>query len=465
MPFRRQPDGEKLLRLQTGKPVVVKIRFTPIEGRDATQSRCRPAWLGGGGRRGWLRIGAQPRVMRALTGGGLIALIGALTWGCDAAPENVGKTTIGTAGTATSSVAPAPTPIAGASAIVSGSPKTAPRRTLTLIAGGDLFFGRVPGQRLLADPTIDPFEHVHEWLDGGDLRFGNLECQLSDQGGQTVHPDNPLVFTGPPSGADVLKRAGFEILSMANNHMWDYGKDALVETFDHLERVGIAYVGAGRSREQAYGPVILEREGFKVAFLAVTDIWNQGPMHLHPARELVARADIDLVTQAVAPLASDPAIDAIVVSYHGGSEYLEGPVETTRGIVHAAIDAGADIVIGHHPHVVQGVGWYRDKPILYSLGNFTMPMNDAHPWSRYGYLARITLGAQATPQVEACPYRLQGFRPIPLWREGTKPMAEHFFRRFGWISKHVAGSTIGAIGAEGCAPVGPPSEPVAGAIP
>ena len=247
--------------------------------------------------------------------------------------------------------------------------------------------------------------------------------------------------------------------------MWDYGKDALWETFANLERVGIPYVGAGRSEKQAYGPVVVDHEGFRIAFLAVTDIWNQGPMHLHPAKEFVARADIELVTRAVTPLAADESIDAVIVSYHGGSEYIDGPVETTRGIVHAAIDAGADIVIGHHPHVVQGVGWYRGKPILYSLGNFTMGMNGAHPWSQFGLLARITLRAGQVPGVEACPFRLHGFQPIPLWREGTKNLADHFFRRFNFISRHVAGSSIGEIGDDGCATVQPPAEPVPGAVP
>ncbi len=393
-----------------------------------------------------------------------LGLLGLLAVGCPAKTDESGAATTAAPSAATSATsATSSVPYAATSPTPSAHP--AARSELTLIAGGDLFFGRIVGQRLLADPTLDPFEHVHDWLGSADLRFGNLECQLSDQQGQTVRPENHLVFTGPPSGADVLKRARFDLVSMANNHMWDYGKDALFETFDNLERVGIPYVGAGRTRSQAYGPVVVEREGFKVAFLAVTDIWNQGPMHQHPARELVARADIALVTQSVTPLAADDTIDAIVVSYHGGSEYLDGPVETTRGIVHAAIDAGADIVIGHHPHVVQGVGWYQGKPILYSLGNFTMGMNDAHPWSQFGYLARIRLRAGATPEVEACPYRLHGYQPIPLWREGTRNLADHFFRRFEFISRHVAGSTMGAIGDDGCATVAPPAEPVLGAVP
>ena len=92
-----------------------------------------------------------------------------------------------------------------------------------------------------------------------------------------------------------------------------------------------------------------------------------------------------------------PGADMVIVSYHGGSEYMEEPTLFTRKIVHAAVEAGADIVIGHHPHVAQGVSWYRGKPILYSLGNFTMGMKGEHPWSRYGYLARITFWMKDAP--------------------------------------------------------------------
>ncbi len=334
-----------------------------------------------------------------------------------------------------------------------------------MIAGGDIFFGRIVGQVLLAKPETDVFAAVQPWLDAADLRFGNLECQLSDQKGVTVHPENRLVFTGPPSGADALARARFDIVSLANNHMWDFGKGALWETFANLERVKIDYVGAGRDRDRAYGPVIVERDGYRLAFVAVTDIWNMGPLGSHPAREFVARADPELVREAVAPLAKDDRIDHVIVSYHGGSEYMEEPTLPTRKVIHAAVDAGADLVIGHHPHVAQGVSWYGGKPVLYSLGNFTMGMNGEHPWSQYGYLARITFERGKVPAVEMCPFMIDYFTPKPLAMPGHEGLEKHFFRKVRSLSKRVAGSTIPDPGDDGCARVTPPDKPFPGSIP
>jgi len=310
------------------------------------------------------------------------------------------------------------------------------------------------------------FDKVKDLLASADIRFGNLECQLSDQGGVTAHPENHLVFTGPPVGADVLKRAHFDIVSTANNHMWDFGKKAFFETLDNLERVGVKYVGAGRSRERAYGPVVVEHHGFKIAFLAITDIWNQGPLKDHVARDFVAMADPELIAKQVRAVRAKPGIDAIVVSYHGGSEYMQFPTLPTRNVLHSAVQAGADVIIGHHPHCVQGISWYRGKPILYSLGNFTMGMHADHPWSMMGYLARITLRRSAAPIIEVCPYRLHAYQPIPLARDPRRQQFEAlFFTKFNNICKHVAGVEIEPVKPDGCARIRPPRNPFPGAIP
>jgi poly-gamma-glutamate synthesis protein (capsule biosynthesis protein) len=396
---------------------------------------------------------------------GWLALLLLCTSGCqDAAKASAGAPASSSGdGTAEPTNAIAP-PAASAA----GAPAAAPpprRAALTLIAGGDVFFGRMVGQVLLAKPETDPFSEVRALLDSADVRFGNLECQLSDQRGVTVHPDNHLVFTGPPRGADALSRARFDIVSLANNHMWDFGKDALWQTFANLERVGVAYVGAGRDTARAYAPVFIEREGFKLAFLAVTDIWNFGHLEQHPAREFVADADPERIAEAVRPLARDPAVDAVIVSYHGGSEYMEEPTLQTRAVVHAAVDAGADIVIGHHPHVAQGVSFYKGQPILYSLGNFTMGMKGEHPWSRYGYLARVRFERGEVPAVEACPFLIHYFTPTPLSLPQHEAVEAYFFRKLAALNKRVGGADIGPLGADGCAPISPPAQPVSGAIP
>ncbi len=382
----------------------------------------------------------------------LVILTAALVGGCSTQHDEPDpKPTIPTA-----------TAVPSSSATASVAPP--PPAPVKVIAGGDVYFGRFVGKRLLADPQLDLLTAVQPWLDSADLRFVNLECQLSDQKGLTVHPDNQLVFVGPPSGAAALKRAHIDLVSLANNHMWDFGKDALFETFDHLKRAGVRYVGAGRTEAEAYGHVVVEAKGRRLAFVAVTGIWNQGPLENHPARTYVGRADADRIRAQVAAAREDA--DLVLVSYHGGSEYLAGPTMFVREVLHAAVEAGADVVIGHHPHVVQGIGWYRNVPILYSLGNVTMGAHVDHPWSRYGALARLTFPAEGRiPEVELCPFGIRASSPTPLEEEGGAPAVNMFFQKVRALSGHVAGSDLDPPGPDGCARVRPPSTPVPGGIP
>jgi len=351
-------------------------------------------------------------------------------------------------------VAAAPSAIASAEP----APPAAPTGEVTLLAGGDVSFGRVIGQILLKEPERDLFATIAPLLGSADLRFCNLEGPVSDQKGETESPDNVLIFTGPPAGADALARAGFDVVSTANNHAWDYGKKALFETMDNLDRVHVRYVGTGKDRDAAYRPVVLERNGLKIALLAVTDIWNQGVLSKHPGAEYVARADPDTLPRAVRALREDASIDVVAVSYHGGCEYVHEPITRTKEILRAAIDAGADIVIGHHPHVIQGVEWRGGKPILYSLGNFLMRMHSNHPWTGMSYLARIHLRRGAAPTVEACPFRVHGIEPLTFADRPNRELYERqFFDHLTLISKAVGGTDIGPTGDDGCAPLTPPA--------
>jgi poly-gamma-glutamate capsule biosynthesis protein CapA/YwtB (metallophosphatase superfamily) len=312
------------------------------------------------------------------------------------------------------------------------------------------------GQILLREPARDFFTPLAPLLASADIRFCNLESQLSDQRGETESPVNNLVFTGPPAGADALARAGFTIVSTANNHAWDYGERALFETMDNLDRAGVRYVGTGKKRPDAYRPVILEVRGVRVAFHAVTDIWNQGSLFTHPAAEFVAGADPAALPIAVRALRADPSVDFIAVSYHGLSEYMDQPMERTRTLLRSAIDAGADVILGHHPHVIQGVEWRRGRPILYSLGNLLMRMHSRQRWTELGYLARIRLVPGERPSVEACPFRIDGIVPRPFPGDPAQAAYERtFFAHLKGISKSVGGTAIGDPGPDGCAPLAP----------
>lgn len=327
-----------------------------------------------------------------------------------------------------------------------------------MLAGGDISFGRLVGQMLLRDPGADFFSSLRPWMEAADVRFANLEGPLSDQHGETVKPGQPLVFTGPPVGAGALARAGFGVVSTANNHAWDYGEGALLETLALLDRAGVRHAGTGRDRDEARRAAVIDVGGFRLAVLAVTDIWNQGELSRHPADAFVARADTGLLAEAVR--AARTEADAVVVSYHGGDEYTDEPLGRTRALLRAAVDAGADAVFGHHPHVIQGVEWYRGKPIFYSLGNLLMRMHRDHPWTELGYMARVELRRGAPPTVEACPFRILGVEIRPLAADPARVLHERrFFGHLQAISARLGGVSAASPDADGCARVEPASTP------
>ena len=343
---------------------------------------------------------------------------------------------------------------------VSAEPAKPPeKREIVLVAGGDVSFGRFRGQRLIREPERNDFAPLSHLLEPADLRFVNLECTISDQNGETQSPIMKLVFTAPPGSEDALARAKIDIVSLANNHAWDYGKSALFETFDRLEKAQIQYVGAGRTRQRAYAPELVEVGGRKIAFVAVTAIWNQ-ELSPHPGREVIADADEETLAESVRAARAIEGVDWVIVSHHGGYEYVDEPHEGTRRLLTAALEAGADAVIGHHPHVVQRVASHAGRPIFYSLGNLLMRMKTGEPWTEFGMLARLRLGERIG--VEICPYRIFGLDPIALGRDEHRATYEGMFRtrfeallREGALIDPESAVTLGPFGDDGCAEVTP----------
>ena len=292
----------------------------------------------------------------------------------------------------------------------------AQRPDLTILAVGDINLGRAVGRRILAGRVDEPFDFVRDEVSRADIAFANLESQLSDQKGRTQGASD-LVFTGPPQGAEALARAGFDVVSTANNHAWDFGERGLRETLENVRRVGVVPVGTGATLEEAYRPAVLERNGWRVAFIAVTGIFNS-PFERSPAREHVAWADISRVAPAIEE-ARRAGADLVFVSYHGGVEYQPRPTADARAFARACIDAGADAVIGHHPHVAQGVEWYRGHPIFYSLGNFVFKQFE--PWTDRGLAVRLTAREGVGLGVQYLPVAV-GFQPRFLTGAEGEPL-------------------------------------------
>lgn len=331
-----------------------------------------------------------------------------------------------------------------------------PPARLTLLAGGDVSFGRLIGTILLDEPNRELFAPLASLFASADVRLVNLEGPISDQGRETVSVENNLVFNGPPASADALARAHVDVVSTANNHAWDYGQSAMLETLAHLDRHGIAHAGTGATLGDAKKPAILERNGFRLAILSVTDIWNQGPLSKHLARDFVAAADPTSLVESIRAIQDDKSLSAIIVSYHGGVEYQDTPLMQTRDLAIAALDAGADAFIGHHPHVAQGIGFHDGKPIVYSLGNLLMRMHSGKPATEMGLVVKLELTRGAKARLFACPIRIFGIEPLPLAADPKRKTYEPmFFERIRSLSRFTGGVDLGPVGDDGCAPVTP----------
>jgi poly-gamma-glutamate synthesis protein (capsule biosynthesis protein) len=184
-----------------------------------------------------------------------------------------------------------------------------------------------------------------------------------------------------------LKIAGFDILNLANNHFGNQGRPGMLYTYDHLTANGIGYVGAGRNDTEAHGAKTLEVDGYKLAFLGYNDV-EPVAYTAKPDTPGLAWATDDKVRAGVAAAAA--ASDFVVVNVHWGNEYTPDPTDRQRALARLMVDAGADVVIGHHPHVVQATEFYRGAFIAYSLGNFVFDQM----WSvetQQGLIAELSL--------------------------------------------------------------------------
>jgi poly-gamma-glutamate synthesis protein (capsule biosynthesis protein) len=367
----------------------------------------------------------------------------AALWGCGEPAAADGPVEPLAPPSAVASEAPAPGPPASA------PPEKPPEKPLVLVAGGDVNLGREQGQLILKNPSYDPFSHLGTWLSAADVCFVNLESQLSDQKGETQHPDMKLVFTGPPGGADVVKRAGVDVVSLANNHAWDYGKKAFFETLDNLERVGLPYVGASREPGKPYEPTVIRAAGWSLAFFAVTHIWNAGGFSKHEGRHHVAWASWKQLEERVARAKKEH--DLVFVSYHGDVEYADLPFPPTKDFIKAAMASGIDALIGHHPHVPRGVAFHdKGRVALYSLGNLVFDKRSDKRWERTSFLARLTFHRSGERKLEICPYHLRGHSPHPFAPERREADERELAAHLVKISAPFGGVRVGERSADGC---------------
>ena len=252
-----------------------------------------------------------------------------------------------------------------------------------LVFAGDIMLDDGPGRVVAAGR--DPFEHFAGVLAEADFRIGNLETPVAATG--KALENKIAVFRASPAVVSVLK-PHFDALSVANNHSGDYGKAAFVETLAHVARAGIRYFGGGRNLAEAHAPLWIDRKGLRIAVLGYNE-FKPRSFEAGPGSPGVAWSEDDQVIDDIRA-ARRAGADLVIPFMHWGWERETEPCERQRVLARRMIDAGADLVIGGHPHVTQGAEYYRGRPIVYSLGNFVFDGFD-YQEARRGWMLRLTV--------------------------------------------------------------------------
>ncbi len=281
---------------------------------------------------------------------------------------------------------------------------------VTLAAVGDLMFDRLPGVFLRENGAESPFAGVAEVLRGADLTVGNLECAISEGGEQA---SKAYTFRAPPIAAEALALAGFDVVSLANNHALDWGDEGLSDTRVHLEASKVAAVGGGANAAEAHRHAVVTRNGLRVAFLGYLDVpaegaFNRANWDATATRAGLAWFDEEALVRDIA--AARMEADVVVVFLHFGFEYHTSPSEAQRRQARAAIDAGAALVLGSHPHVLQPVEAYHGGVIAYSLGNFVFDGFDGE--ANESAIFRATLTPKGVESWELVPVSI-GYDGFP----------------------------------------------------
>ncbi len=260
------------------------------------------------------------------------------------------------------------------------------------------------------------FDKVNVELRKADIRFGGLEASFSLRGspvqGKIILRHDPKMVAGYLAG-------GFEVVAFASNHCLDYGVEPFLDTLELLDRHQIRYVGAGRNIEEARKPAIIEKKGTRVGFLSYLLLLPLG-WGAHPTKPGVApvREDAlygppyvneeDLEAMILDIERTRPNVDVLVASYHWGASQSRTLTLSQKAVAHAAIDAGADLIIGRHPHILQGIEVYKGKVIFYALGNFVLDHDHPMflPTVKESILVKCVIQEKTIRGVSFCPVYL-----------------------------------------------------------
>ncbi|WP_415205565.1 CapA family protein [Pseudorhodoferax sp.] len=291
---------------------------------------------------------------------------------------------------------------------------------VSLAIVGDVMLAGGPGRAIARghDP-LGPFGAI---LAAADVRVANLECVVASTG--RAEADKPWTFRAHPRSVAVLKRH-LDAVSLANNHSGDYGPRAFGQMLGLLGRAGIGVFGGGHDLAEAHAPLIVERKGLRIALLGYDEFFPRS-FEADTDKPGVAWSEDEQVRRDIAAARTVHRADLVIPFMHWGIEHAPLADARQRTLARLMIDAGADAVIGSHPHVTQDVETYRGKPIVYSLGNFVFDgFSDAD--NNTGWLLRLELDRDGVRSWNTVIARIDGRgiphprpdRPAPCWERGA----------------------------------------------
>lgn len=308
----------------------------------------------------------------------------------------------------------------------------------TFVAVGDLMFNN-----LRLQGAAYPFSSVADVLKKADIAFANLETPLTARGTRTpfksaadLRARRQYILRGDTDFARPIAASGIDIVSFANNHAMDYGEVGMRDTHRLLDRIGVKHVGAGGTRAAACRHATLKVGNIRIAFLAYLCFRGGGNQACAPAGERrpgiaviphdggsgISKAGVERLRFDIARARANA--DLVFVSFHWGNERKSLPSPYQQALGRKAVELGANLVIGHHPHVLQPIERYRGVPIIYSLGNFVAP-NYAGPLGETG-IVRTTWRGRVLERLEFLPARIVGGAPRLLTGNSAAAASRHF---------------------------------------
>ncbi len=280
------------------------------------------------------------------------------------------------------------------------------RSSVTVALAGDVLLGGRIAEVIDAHGRDYPWEGVRSLLLSASLTIVNLECPVSGRG--EPETDKQWTFRARPEDVKGLRDAGVDVVNLANNHILDYGPEALADTLTYLQELGVETVGAGPDLAAAMKPVIADLGGLRVGIIGLSQIYPRGSWAAGRGHPGIAITHNEAhVRRAVTSLQEE--VDVVIISVHWGEEKAHYPSDYQIRYGRMLVDAGADLVVGHHPHVLQGFEVYRGALIAYSLGNFIFPYTVESTKESCILLANFANG------------RLESARIVPVYTHGGHP--------------------------------------------